>query len=73
MIDLVRLLAAAELAKNPGYDLPDVARVLGFASASHLSGSCQRLVGVKSTSLARLRPLDLIDRFVKQGRGRSRG
>ncbi|MBX3133881.1 MAG: helix-turn-helix domain-containing protein [Gemmatimonadaceae bacterium] len=73
VIDLVRLLAAAELAKNPGYDLPDVARVLGFASASHLSGSCQRLVGVKSTSLARLRPLDLIDRFVKQGRGRSRG
>jgi AraC-like DNA-binding protein len=72
VIDLVRLLAAAELAKNPGYDLPDIARVLGFASASHLSSSCQRLVGVKSTSLARLRPLDLMDRFVKQGRGRSR-
>jgi AraC-like DNA-binding protein len=72
VIDLVRLLAAAELAKNPGYDLPDVARVLGFASASHLSASCQRLVGVKSASLARLRPTDLMDRFVKQGRGRSR-
>lgn len=73
VIDLVRLLAAAEFAKNPGYDLPDIARVLGFASASHLSASCQRLVGVKSVSLARLRPLDLMDRFVKQGRGRSRG
>lgn len=72
VIDLVRLLAAAELAKNPGYDLPDIARVLGFASASHLSASCQRLVGVKSGSLARLRPTDLMDRFVKQGRGRSR-
>jgi AraC-like DNA-binding protein len=72
VIDLVRLLAAADLAKNPGYDLPDIARVLGFASASHLSASCQRLVGVKSSSLARLRPLDLMDRFVKQGRGRSR-
>lgn len=72
VIDLVRLLAAAELAKNPGYDLPDVARVLGFASASHLSASCQRLVGVKSASLTRLRPTDLMDRFVKQGRGRSR-
>ena len=72
VIDLVRLLAAAELAKNPGYDLPDIARVLGFASASHLSASCQRLVGVKSGSLARLRPVDLMDRFVKQGRGRSR-
>ena len=72
VIDLARLLAASELAKNPGFDLPDVARVLGFASATHLSGSCQRLIGVKSTSLARLRPADLLDRFLRQGRGRSR-
>lgn len=72
VIDLVRLLAAAELAKNPGFDLPDIARVLDFASASHLSATCQRLLGVKSSSLARLRPTDLMDRFVKQGRFRSR-
>ncbi|MDH5234134.1 MAG: hypothetical protein OEW77_04180 [Gemmatimonadota bacterium] len=72
VIDLARLLAASELAKNPGLDLPDVARILGFASATHLSGSCQRLIGVKSTSLARLRPADLLDRFLRQGRGRSR-
>jgi AraC-like DNA-binding protein len=72
VIDLVRILAAADLAKNPGYDLPDVARTLGFASASHLSASCQRIIGVRSLSLARLRPGDLIDRFVRQGRGRSR-
>jgi AraC-like DNA-binding protein len=72
VIDLVRLLAASELAKNPGYDLPDISRVLGFASASHLSATCVRLLGVKSGSLARLRPTDLMDRFVKQGRFRSR-
>ncbi len=72
VIDLVRLLAAAELAKNPGYDLPDVARVLGFASATHLSTSSSRVIGVKSSSLTRLRPMELMDRFVKQGRGRSR-
>ena len=72
VIDLARLLAASELAKNAGYDLPDVAKVLGFASASHLSASCQRVIGVKSSSLARLRPADLMDRFVRQGRGRSR-
>jgi AraC-like DNA-binding protein len=72
VIDLVRLLAASELAKNPGHDYPDIARVLDFASASHLSATCQRLLGVKSTSLARLRPSDLMDRFVKQGRFRSR-
>ena len=72
IIDLVRLVAAAELAKNPGYDLPDIARILGFASASHLSSSGQRVLGVKSSSLARLRPSELLDRFLKQGRGRSR-
>lgn len=72
VIDLCRLLAASELAKNPGYDLPDVARILGFASASHLSSSAQRVLGVRPASLVRLRPADLIDRFVQQGRGRSR-
>ena len=30
-MDLVRLLAAGELAKNPGYDLAAVARLVGFA------------------------------------------
>jgi AraC-like DNA-binding protein len=71
VIDLVRLLAAAELAKNPGYDVRDVARILDFASASHLSSTAQRVVGTKPASLARLRAVDLIDRF-SQGRGRSR-
>jgi AraC-like DNA-binding protein len=71
VIDLVRLLAAAELAKNPGYDARDVARVLGFASASHLSSTAQRVAGTKPASLARLRAVDLIERFA-HGRGRSR-
>ena len=70
VIDLVRLLAAAELCKNPGYDVRDVARVLGFASASHLSSTAQRVVGTKPASLTRLRAVDLVDRF-SQGRGRS--
>jgi AraC-like DNA-binding protein len=71
VIDLVRLLAAAELAKNPGYDVRDVARVLGFASPSHLSTTSQRIVGTKSASLSRLRTIDLIERFAR-GHGRSR-
>jgi AraC-like DNA-binding protein len=71
VIDLVRLLAAAELAKNPGYDVRDVAKVLGFASPSHLSTTSQRIVGTKSASLSRLRTIDLIERFVR-GHGRSR-
>jgi len=71
VIDLVRLISAAELAKNPGYDTRDVARILGFASASHLSTTAQRVVGTRPTSLARLRTIDLIARFSK-GRTRSR-
>ena len=71
VIDLVRLLAAAELAKNPGYDVRDVANVLGFASPSHLSTTSQRIVGTKSASLSRLRTIDLIERFAR-GHGRSR-
>ena len=72
VIDLVRLIAAAELAKNPGYGLRDVANVLGFASSSHLASTAARIVGTRPASLARLRTIDLIDRFVK-GHGRSRG
>lgn len=71
IIDLVRLLAAAELAKNPGYDIRDVATVLDFASSSHLSSTSQRIIGTRPASLARLRSVDLIQRFCK-GHGRSR-
>jgi AraC-like DNA-binding protein len=72
IIDLVRIVAAAELAKNPGYDLRDVATILDFASSSHLSSTAMRVAGTKPTSLARLRTVDLVERFAK-GHGRSRG
>jgi len=72
VIDLVRMLGAAELAKNPGLDIRDVARILGFASSSHLAVTAQRVIGTRPASLSRLRTVDLIERFV-QGRTRSRG
>lgn len=71
VIDLVRLIAAAELAKNPGLDLRDVSEVLGFASPSHLSTTSQRIAGTKPVSLTRLRTVDIVERFAK-GNGRSR-
>lgn len=64
VIDLVRVISAAELSKNPGFDVRDVAEVLGFASSSHLSGTSQRLVGARASSLTRLRTVDILDRFV---------
>jgi AraC-like DNA-binding protein len=72
VIDLVRVIAAAELAKNPGLDLSDVATVLGFASPSHLSTTSLRISGTKPVSLTRLRTVDIIERFIR-GNGRSRG
>jgi AraC-like DNA-binding protein len=71
VIDLVRVIAAAELAKNPGLDLRDVARVLDFASPSHLSTTAMRIAGTKPASLTRLRTVDLFERFMR-GNGRSR-
>lgn len=66
LIDLVRLLSAAELAKNPGYDVPDVARVLKFSSSAHLSLTAQRLIGRRASSLAAMRGVDVIERFIKE-------
>ncbi len=71
VIDLVRLIAAAELSKNPGYDLADVAAVLAFASPSHLANTAHRVAGIGAASLTRLRARDLLARF-SQGRSRSR-
>ena len=68
VIDLVRVCVAAELAKNPAYDIGDVARILGFASSSHLATTTQRLVGTRPSSLTRLRTVDLLERFEATGR-----
>ena len=65
VIDLVRLLAAAELAKNPGYDLSDVARLLGFASRSHLARTTQRLMHVPALWLTRLASAEVVARVVR--------
>ena len=66
----LRQMAAAELAKNSGYDLADVAVILGFASPSHLASTAQRVAGIRAASLTRLRTQDLLVRF-RQGRSRS--
>lgn len=71
VIDLVRMVAAAELAKNAGYDLSDVATVLEFASPSHLANTAMRVAGIRAASLTRLRTQDILQRF-RQGRSRSR-
>ena len=64
-MDLVRLLAAGELAKNPGYDLAAVARLVGFGSTAKLSASVKRLVRARASALSALRSTDLLERFLR--------
>ena len=66
VIDLVRLLSAAELAKNPGYDVSDVARVLRYSSSTHLTSTAIRLIGRRATSLSALRGVDVLERFARE-------
>lgn len=64
-MDFVRLLAAGELAKNPGYDMRAVARLTGFGSAGKLSLAVKRLVRAPASALSALRSTDLIERFLR--------
>jgi AraC-like DNA-binding protein len=64
-MDFVRLLAAGELAKNPGYDLSAVARLTGFASAAKLSTTVKRLVRAQASALTALRSTELLERFLR--------
>lgn len=71
VIDLARIATAADLLTNPGLSVRAVARVLGFASASHLVGAARRIAGVTASELARLGPAGVLAAFAK-GRTRSR-
>ncbi len=71
VIDLARAVTAADLLANPGHSVRGVARLLGFASASHLSGSSRRVAGVTARDLADLGPRGVLDAFLS-GRMRSR-
>lgn len=71
VIDLARAVTAADLLANPGYTVRGVARILGFASASHLSGAARRVAGVTARGLTVLGPDGVLGAFLR-GRMRSR-
>ena len=71
VIDLARTVTAADLLANPGYSVRAVARILGFASASHLAASSRRVTGVSASKLADLGPRGVLTAFLR-GRTRSR-
>lgn len=66
LVDLVRLLAASVLAKNPGHGPKEIAEVLGFSSLPRLGELTRRVLGTSPASLSRLRAEDVIGRFVRK-------
>jgi len=71
VIDLTRVACAASLLRNPGYDTATVARILRFATASHLSATARRIAGVSTRGLAGLGPRGVLAHF-SRGKTRSR-
>ena len=70
MIDLVRVLVAAELARSPGYQIRDLAAVLGFATPSHLARATARVAGRAPSALSAATGADLVAAFVARQSGR---
>jgi AraC-like DNA-binding protein len=71
VIDLARVATAAQLLQNPGISSATAARMLGFASSSHLGTAARRVAGVTTAGLGALGPKGVLGAFVK-GRTRSR-
>lgn len=67
VIDLTRVAAAAQLSANPGFSSADVARLLGFTSASHLAATARRIVGTGARSLDKLGPRGVLAAFARKG------
>jgi AraC-like DNA-binding protein len=71
VIDLTRIACAADLLRNPGYDVATVARLLHFASPSHLNATARRIAAVPTRALGELGPRGVLGAFVR-GKTRSR-
>jgi AraC-like DNA-binding protein len=72
VIDLARVATAAHLLQNPGFTTATAARMLGFASASHLGSTARRVAGTSNKGLVALGPRGVLVAFARGGRTRSR-
>jgi AraC-like DNA-binding protein len=72
VIDLLRMVSAAQLLANPGYDLKTVAGLLGFGTVSHLNAMSRRVAGIPASDLGALTPMAVVTAFRRAGM-RSRG
>jgi AraC-like DNA-binding protein len=70
--DLLTVLAALQLLGNPAYGTPAVARLLGFATASHLQAVVRRITGLPVKTARGLTEREVLGKFLRVG-ARSRG
>lgn len=71
VIDLARAACAADLLQSRAHTVKSVARILGYASAAHLSGTARRVTGENAPGLRTLGVRGVLERFLA-GRTRSR-
>ncbi len=71
VIDFLRIVAAAQLLRNPGYSVAQVAGLLAFSSSSHLGSTARRIAGIGAQDLPKTTPAELLGRFAR-GHTRSR-
>ncbi|MGH8697965.1 MAG: helix-turn-helix domain-containing protein [Burkholderiales bacterium] len=71
VLDLVRVICAADLLGNSGYAVRAVARILEYASPAHLAAAARRIGGATTTELRTLGARGVLGRFLR-GRTRSR-
>jgi len=71
VIDLARVVCAADLLGSQAYTVKTVARLLGFGSSAHLTGAAQRVTGGSAQGLRTLGVRGVLERFLA-GRTRSR-
>jgi AraC-like DNA-binding protein len=71
VIDLTRIVTAAQLLAGPGYSILSIVRILGFASASHLNNTARRIADVPAAGIGTLGPAGVLTAFLK-GNTRSR-
>jgi len=64
-IDAARLIAVAQLLGNPGYNVEDAARLLGFSSVSLLQQTARRTFGVSARELPTLDANQIANRLIK--------
>jgi AraC-like DNA-binding protein len=72
VIDLLRIVCAAQLLANPGYDVKTVAALLQYGTVSHLYEMSRRIVGQPAAALGTMPPGAVVGAFLRVGM-RSRG